>query len=701
MILQHNMAAMYTNRQLGINTKAKTKSSERLSSGYRINRAADDAAGLAISEKMRAQIRGLEQASDNIQDAISYVQVADGALNEVQSILQRIRELAVQSANDTNTDKDRAAIDKEVQELKLEVDSVFTNTEFNTRPVWDVNTDNKVLAGTVEKPAITMPYTSYKWTVPLDNTNKYLVATGYYDADGNYKKNSYSTTINGQSYSYYNQSGEYVIVASADKTNPDNYGFRIKWTDYYGTEHSSELIEWPKPDNDDETFSGGSFKTTLMEHLNTEDKKIGIDFDITFKITEGATITDIAASLNNRGYYVDLPDDIRAVSNNKDDCNISFSTGDMLYEAFLALDSSNTIQGTDFTSASGDSDFLVPVTDANGNNIISEANMDFTIGSAAGNWVFELENPSNPGYTIKVTSAPSVSYKVSTYDDAYENEWWHWVYWSDGTKDKYYTTRSANEGSTLASIEYAMTNNNKGANGTTLNIIDGDGDTYNSSMTFTFYITSEPAIPWQDEDGNDVGSSGYLGYFNVTVNVGPDDTAQDVMDRLEKLKQLDVNSLVSPSSAKQWISFNGSKDVTINSPLWKASNELNIQAGANTGQVITLNYDALRTYVIGIEDTNVLTRNDADSAISEIDAAMEIVSAQRSYFGAMQNRLEYAKNNADNTSENLQAAESRIRDTDMADEMVRYSKSSILEQTAQALLAQANQSTQGILELLR
>jgi flagellin len=133
MRINNNLMAMNTHRQLGINANAGAKSIEKLSSGYRINRAGDDAAGLAISEKMRGQIRGLNQASRNSQDAISLVQTAEGALNETQAILQRMRELAVQSANDTNVDTDRSALQNEVDQLALEITRISDTTEFNTR----------------------------------------------------------------------------------------------------------------------------------------------------------------------------------------------------------------------------------------------------------------------------------------------------------------------------------------------------------------------------------------------------------------------------------------------------------------------------------------------------------------------------------------------------------------------------------------
>jgi len=146
MRINHNISALNTYRQLSINTTAGGKSLEKLSSGFRINRAGDDAAGLAISEKMRGQIRGLNQAERNSQDAISLIQTAEGALNETHSILQRMRELAVQSASDTNTDDDRGEIQKEITQLQTEITRISTDTEFNTM---------KLLNGSFQSTALT------------------------------------------------------------------------------------------------------------------------------------------------------------------------------------------------------------------------------------------------------------------------------------------------------------------------------------------------------------------------------------------------------------------------------------------------------------------------------------------------------------------------------------------------------------------
>ena len=145
MVVQHNLSAMNTSRQMNSVSSAMSKSTEKLSSGYKINRAGDDAAGLSISEKMRSQIRGLNKAASNAQDGISLVQVAEGALNETHSILQRMNELATQAANDTNTSVDRTAIKDEIDQLTSEIDRIQSTTQFNSMNLLDGTFSSKQL----------------------------------------------------------------------------------------------------------------------------------------------------------------------------------------------------------------------------------------------------------------------------------------------------------------------------------------------------------------------------------------------------------------------------------------------------------------------------------------------------------------------------------------------------------------------------
>ena len=163
MVVQHNMQAANTNRQLGITTGLQAKSTEKLASGFRVNRAADDAAGLAISEKMRSQVRGLDRASTNAQDGISVVQTAEGALNEVHSILQRMNELATQAANDTNTSMDRSQIQLEINQLGSEIDRIASTTQFNTMDLLDGSFTSKNLqVGSLEGQKIELSISKMK-----------------------------------------------------------------------------------------------------------------------------------------------------------------------------------------------------------------------------------------------------------------------------------------------------------------------------------------------------------------------------------------------------------------------------------------------------------------------------------------------------------------------------------------------------------
>ena len=156
MVVQHNLSAMNTNRQMGTITSSLQKSTEKLSSGYRINRAGDDAAGLSISEKMRSQIRGLNKASSNAQDGISLIQVAEGALNETHSILQRMNELATQAASDTNTSVDRTAISAEMDQLTSEINRIQSTTQFNTMNLLDGSFKGNLQVGSLEGQTISI-----------------------------------------------------------------------------------------------------------------------------------------------------------------------------------------------------------------------------------------------------------------------------------------------------------------------------------------------------------------------------------------------------------------------------------------------------------------------------------------------------------------------------------------------------------------
>ena len=435
MVVQHNMQAANANRMLNVTTSAQSKSTEKLSSGYKINRAADDAAGLTISEKMRKQIKGLDRASTNAQDGVSAVQTAEGALTEVHSMLQRMNELAVQSANGTNSETDRKAIQAEVDQLSTEIDRVSETTKFN---------ETYLLKGAAGA-----------------NGNSYTYADG--SSVGEY--NGIKITADGADLSL--KSGEEVKLGTVALGYGDT-------TIVTGTT--------PKPD--------------------------------------AGNITSITVKDSQKNVEVTLND------------------------------------GTKETLTAGD-------------------------------------------FNTK------------------------------------YGLTAAKDGTTTVS---------KTINGT----------------------------------GRD-------------ANVGVDASKAN----LSNYKLGDVVKVKATIATDNKASF--SKD-GIASPL---SFNLHVGADSTNENKISVTIKSMSSDSLGIKGLKVDGEKSATSAIDTISSAIQTVSEQRSSLGAVQNRLEHTINNLDNVVENTTSAESRIRDTDMAKEMVNYSKNNILAQAGQSMLAQANQSNQGVLSLLQ
>ncbi len=409
MVVQHNLSAMNANRMLNVTTSAQSKSTEKLSSGYKINRAADDAAGLSISEKMRKQIKGLTQASSNAQDGVSAVQTAEGALTEVHSMLQRMNELAVQSSNGTNSQTDRKAIQDEIDQLTSEIDRVSETTKFNET---------------------------------------------------------------------------YLLKGDATKTD----------TAYF------------------------------MESK----------YNVTGGIYEEGSATEIttAAALEK-----------------------AIKDGKKLYtEAYDKADNKQTadkiaVKGTNYA-------YVTKLYDKNGKEVSAQ----------------NIQDSKN----------------------------------ADGTAaDKYYTSSAGEAGATAPATNMEITAAN--------------------AKNFT--------------------------------------------------KGYEVNGSISFS--------------------------LHVGADSAEDNKIVVNIDSMSAKGIGVYGLKVDTEDDATAAIDRIAEAVQKVSSQRSTLGAAQNRLEHTISNLDNVVENTTSAESRIRDTDMAQEMVNYSKNNILAQAGQSMLAQANQSNQGVLSLLQ
>ena len=231
MIINHNMNALNAHRNMGVNNTAAGKSMEKLSSGLRINRAGDDAAGLAISEKMRGQIRGLTQASRNSADGISMIQTAEGALNETTNILQRMRELAVQASNDTNTTSDRNEIQKEINALTEEVDRIANNTEFNTQKL--LNGNKNGVGGEVVNAAVTAQKGKFEVTINNVDDNKEITIDGVSMTitDKDDLKNELTTKFNNYEFTVTNDgaTGKKIVITQKAGEETDKESMKISY----------------------------------------------------------------------------------------------------------------------------------------------------------------------------------------------------------------------------------------------------------------------------------------------------------------------------------------------------------------------------------------------------------------------------------------------------------------------------------------
>ena len=519
MRINHNISAINTNRLLATNNGSTSKSLEKLSSGLAVNRAGDNAAGLAISEKMRGQIRGLNQASSNANDGISLIQTAEGGLNETHAILQRMRELAVQSANDTNTEADRAEIQKEVDQLTTEITRISTDTEFNTR---------KLLNGTLAASASV-------GAGAANGLSEAKVAAGA------------NLTV----------SGDYTVTVS-------NYTA--------GTNHAASGIEASVETQSDLNTFASAAKTLTFDGTNWKD---------------GENTVDIAA----KGISVD------GTPNEGDTLTITKYTA-----AVEAVDASDV-------SATGETS----VTELKSTN-----------------WTH------NGSKWIKDGSDPAVEKQNSDFT--------------------------------------GLTFDGTAKNGTKMSI-DADGK---ATFVQTEAVEAKDAVNATVTASSAAKTDGTETTYDVAIT--------------------DANGAAVSTSAfdLSGINANGTATVTVN-----ANSALTFHIGANSGQATKLTVQDMSASSLGVDGIDLTTQANADAAIGTIDNAINTVSAQRAALGAMQNRLEHTINNLGTSSENLSAAESQIRDVDMAEEMSEYTKNNILVQAATAMLAQANQQPQNTLSLLQ
>ncbi len=578
MVVQHNLQAMNANRMLGITTKQASGSTEKLSSGYRINRAADDAAGLAISEKMRKQIRGLSQASSNAEDGISCVQTAEGALAEVQDMLQRMNELAVQAANGTNSETDRQYIQDEFDQLIGEIDRVAETTKFN---------ETYLLKGDDTKPTKSMYITNYSVT---------------------YTKNNLPNNTKGIEYktNYVGTNNLYIVSASIYKSssNISLTGNKIQ--------NGDDITKFMEKATDATKTGVNKAEATL----NTASYVAFVNVELDSKVMDGEKGN--VEGVKNAATKRDLSNDgtTSTVRANRD--------------LFIYNTANSTVtritQGTDMTN------YL------NNDNTMKDQYrlVDILYGDAS-----------------QVDSKETTSTRVQ---DSYTNG--EEFKWTDDTLERDISSKQLYDADGQA------------VSGVALNKFFDENGNYKGGL----YTTSQARAI--DE------------VFNNTVTM-----SRYVNGTMTEFTAATINAYITQSStqvaASLEVKLHAGSDSDRNN---KVAVELTTLTAAGLG------IDKLASYNIGIVDS---TGDNATDAIDVIADALNMVSRQRSALGAVQNRLEHTIKNLDNVVENTTSAESAIRDTDMAEEMVKYSNSNILQQAGQSMLAQANQANQGVLSLLQ
>ncbi len=557
MVVQHNLKAMNSNRMLGVTQKTVAGSTEKLSSGYKINRAADNAAGLSISEKMRKQIRGLTQASANAEDGISSVQTAEGALQEVTDMLQRMNELAVQAANGTNSVTDRQYIQDEVDQLVTEIDRVAETTKFN---------ETYLLKGDTTK-----------------DTNK--VYTMNYSVT--YTKNLGSNKAGvAKKIDYNNNDNLYMVsasIATATSTSPLTANVISKGDDV--TKYLSAATE-----GDNATVTGATVDTKYIAFKNVELDSATMLFNDTANNVIVAGDGTTAATQDKDTYILDTEtNEITRIA-----------TGSDLSKYLKNVEVNADGKKVDFAEMKDQYRLLQVVADETG-TVTGHTLNDGTAGAA---------------------KLADTEFKV--------NESMQKLYDADGKEvsgvalNKYFDEKGEYKGGLFTDSQATTAVLNDGANGVT------------DETNIKNFITKNTAEVTQD--------------LSFSLHVGADSA------RTNKI----ATNIQSMSSA-------------------------------------ALGINKLKSTAVGMVDAS---GDNATDAIDVIADALQKVSTQRSALGAVQNRLEHTIKNLDNVVENTTSAESAIRDTDMATEMVKYSNANILSQAGQSMLAQANQSNQGVLSLL-
>lgn len=647
MIIQHNLSANFTGRQLNINNKSKISALEKLSTGYRINRAADDAAGLAISEEMRAQIRGLNQGARNVTDGISMVNTAEGGIGEQISILQRIRVLTVQSYNDTNTQDDRFAIQMEVDELLKEIDQIATDTEFNTIKV--LQGDKKIVTKEIVEPS-----------------EKYSMKTYYVDSQSTFPAwatHDAKLTVNNPNVSANNKqqctATEYVVF-NQGSANPEAYGPKSEYN--------------PATDGDYK----GEWSETLADNYSAT-----VDFSAIAGLTSKEDLFQYIGDLigTGIGYECYTCDRIQGVY---------FESGDIIVEEIYNEDRSKDRGNPDFKGVS-----LQTCIEEVG-KLMEEA--EFNVSSEQVLWGSYSAYVNNTAKKIaeeivdKIVEKTFNKHFVRTKEDA-DNPYRviFYDYRDDGV-----TQASALPGKVLEDVTVRLKAQVQVENQPVeLEHVEEEGYWIQAGANSFQGVL----IDFPDTRLGAIDMKDYTvfpdGYCSITPDKKYDPTLLIGAEKIGNGKYHNGNV----GGREETTTHQVTKQVSITETKFgtDGNGELKPYIVIKGTKMVTYTYTETKM-VGGVSKEFYAYEPDI---LLRVDRAIASLSKSRSYLGAVSNRLDHAYLNDLNTAENLQSAESRIRDEDMAAGMVSLARDNILEQAGVSMLAQANRMSEGILQLLR
>ena len=649
MVISHNLQAMNAQRQLGNVSTDIAKNTEKLSSGYRINRAADDAAGLSISEKMRKQIRGLSQASENSQHGVSFVQIADGALTEVHDMLDRMVELTVQAANGTNSSFDRSAIQKEIDQLTKEINRVQETTQFNKIPVFSEN-------GHSPDEGI---YNSNIISAAVLDTGSSKFTFAYIGSDGTASKTESSAATGKVNSGLNKEFADFVVKAASsaaskimnaypslkDASSNVKIGLNVQNIDGpNGTLASAQLSM---------RYTNAWTQMTYTMNIDSSDYN-----PASFDTMSDAQKADLAATIAHEMTHLIMQDTLTGGM-----------IGDNRFPTWF-------IEGTAQTS-SGDGGWV--------SGGITSGSTDNQVK----NYMGKLDSlPYGAGYLATMALGYEVAKaqkSVSTVDSSTIK---------DGLNTLFDELVKQGQKQNLSdAIKSATKGNYNSLQAFENSFKNGDSDLLNVVKS----ILTQKNASNNPESGSLLAGS--LG------------EAQSVTFKPANITNVTGVKYVLDPAATAFANSFGAGFPTVPQPVRGARHgvseggeDINVHAGADadmTNKIAIKRYDISAMAIFDGDKVDVMTEDSATKSIDIVGMAKERVSRVRSYYGAIQNRLEHTIKNLDNVVENTTAAESQIRDTDMASEMVKYTKNNILKQAGQSMLTQANQSTQGVMSLLQ